>query len=205
MQQRQIVLHLLFPPNEQPTKAVHPGVSSLHDPARARTQVSLSWLGLLPLVADYGQCNPIPPVLHILHRSHSPLSRHICCGCSSVGSGRSAMIASVAIPENDHGQYWKHPNFVVASSTGTQCEGDTKWHPLPGDWVYVAVHLWAWAAQLGAVAQSGSRAHPKPARPHFQSIGSWVNTSLHSSLGYLSPVEFENQWLAQQGALEVIH
>jgi transposase InsO family protein len=28
---------------------------------------------------------------------------------------------------------------------------------------------------------------------------------IHSSLGYLPPVELENQWLAQQGVPEVIH
>ena len=32
-----------------------------------------------------------------------------------------------------------------------------------------------------------------------------VSAPPHSSLGYLSPVEFEHQWLAQQGVLEVVH
>ena len=32
-----------------------------------------------------------------------------------------------------------------------------------------------------------------------------VSAPPHSSLGYLTPVEFEHQWLAQQGVLEVVH
>jgi len=33
----------------------------------------------------------------------------------------------------------------------------------------------------------------------------YLRKRIHSSLGYLTPVEFEHQWLAQQGTLGAIH
>ena len=33
----------------------------------------------------------------------------------------------------------------------------------------------------------------------------YMKKRIHSSLGYLTPVEFESQWLAQQGVGEVVH
>jgi putative transposase len=44
----------------------------------------------------------------------------------------------------------------------------------------------------------------------YQQIGQFLEDGymkkrIHSSLGYLTPVEFENQWLVQQGTGEVVH
>ena len=33
----------------------------------------------------------------------------------------------------------------------------------------------------------------------------YMKKRIHSSLGYLTPLEFENQWLAQQDVREVVH
>jgi transposase InsO family protein len=33
----------------------------------------------------------------------------------------------------------------------------------------------------------------------------YMKKRIHSSLGYLTPVEFEHQWLAQHGVAEVVH
>lgn len=33
----------------------------------------------------------------------------------------------------------------------------------------------------------------------------YMEKRIHSSLGYLTPVEFENQWLAQQISAQVVH